>query len=347
MKKRVTALVGLLVFLSVLGYTGVLNARAWVMERLLAPNPAASENLLVEIPSGSSTFEIADLLHRRGLVKDPVVFRYYARFRKLDARIQGGLYTLSAAMTPEQILQKMANGEVVVRRFTVPEGLTVAETANHLGKAGVVDPETFVRLASASRLAEAYLPKGVELQHPLEGYLFPSTYDYKPGIREEEVLRLMFTRFEQVWTPQMRGRAAELKLTIHQVITLASIIEKEARVAKERPVIAGVYHNRMRVGMKLDADPTVRYALNKPPTEPLLYKDLEVESPYNTYRVATLPPGPIAAPGESAIKAALYPDKHDLWYFVAKADGTGEHYFAETLQQHDENTAKAEANQKK
>lgn len=322
------------------------RAQTWVEEQLRAVDPSSQQAQLVTIASGSSTAEVAQVLKGRGLIKDERVFRYYSRFLKLDSKLQGGEYELSPGMTPAQILKRLSTGQVVVYRFTVPEGLTVAEMADLLDKKRLAERERFLKLARES-LAAAELTGGQKgLEEPLEGYLFPSTYNYRPGVTEEQILEMMIGGFRQTFTEEWKRRAAELKLSLHEVVTLASIIEEEAQVAKERGRISGVYHNRMRVGMKLDADPTVRYALKKPPTEELLYKDLEIDSPYNTYRVAGLPPGPIAAPGAASIRAALYPETHDFWYFVARADGTGEHYFGQTLAEQEENIAKAEANAK-
>lgn len=340
--KRVSQVAVLFLALLALGSFGVMQAQGWVDERLTAADSAGAR-VLVGISPGSSMRDVAVVLHAKGLIKDPLVFRYYARYRKLDASMQSGEYELSAAMTPEQILQKLAAGDVVVYRFTVPEGLTVTQVAELLAQKGLAKKERFLELASQSKAAAGHVGDA-QVRQPLEGYLFPSTYNYRPGATEEELLAMMFDGFVRIWTPDLQKRAAELKWTVHEVLTLASIIEEEAQAAKERAKISGVYHNRLRVGMKLDADPTVRYALDKPPQQDLLYQDLEVKSPYNTYRVAGLPPGPIAAPGLASVKAALYPEQHDFWYFVAKEDGTGEHYFAETLEAHDENTAKAAAN---
>jgi UPF0755 protein len=324
-----------------------LGARQWVLARLEPVNPGAPEKVQVAIPPGASTQQVADLLYDRHLIRDPLVFRYYARYRGLDSRIMPGEYELSPSMNPDAILEKLTKGQVVVYRFTVPEGLTVSEMAELLASRKVVDRDRFLEAARNSQLSAKYLPEDAKLEQPLEGYLFPATYEYKPGVKEEEILRMMFDRFEQVWTPELKARAQELGLTVHQVVTLASIVEKEARVAKERAIIAGVYHNRLKIGMKLDADPTVRYAVKKPPKDDLLAADLEVESPYNTYKVAGLPPGPIAAPGEDSIRAVLYPESHDFWYFVAKGDGSGEHYFARTLDEQTQNIARARENEKK
>lgn len=322
------------------------KAQAWVEEQLRAVDPGAQQAQLITIAPGSSTAEVAQTLKERGLIRDEQVFRYYSRFLKLDSKLQGGEYELSPAMTPAQILKRLSTGQVVVYRFTVPEGLTVEETAAVLAEKGLVNRDRFLKLARESAAAAELTGGRKDLKEPLEGYLFPSTYNYRPGVTEEQVLEIMLNGFRQTFTEEWKRRAAELKLSLHEVVTLASIIEKEAQVAKERATISGVYHNRMRVGMKLDADPTVRYALGKPPQEELLYKDLEIESPYNTYRVAGLPPGPIAAPGAASIRAALYPESHDFWYFVAKADGTGEHYFGQTLAEQEANIAKAEENAK-
>ncbi|HYG57182.1 MAG TPA: endolytic transglycosylase MltG [Symbiobacteriaceae bacterium] len=333
-----------LIMLALLAIAGG-AARQWLTSMLQPVNAGAVQPIVIEIPAGASTRAVADLLAGQHLVKDAVFFRYYARYLQLDSRIHSGEYELSQAMTPMQILEKITRGEVVVRRFTVREGLTVEETAGLLASLYIIDKERFLQLAAESKLADPYLPQEPEArEQPLEGYLFPSTYDYKRGVTEEEIIEMMFSAWEQNFTPELRQRAAELNMTVHEVMALASIIEKEAQVAAERPVISGVYHNRLNIGMKLDADPTVRYAAKKPVDEDLLLADLDVESPYNTYRNAGLPPGPIAAPGLASIKAALYPESHDYWYFVAKADGSGEHYFATTLAEQDENIGRAREN---
>lgn len=320
------------------------GARWWVAEMLQPVNPGAAEPVTVEIPPGTATSTVAQLLFNHRLVKEPLVFRYYARYRQLDGQLKPGEYQLSASMAPEQILQKLARGDVVIRTFTLPEGLTVTQIADLLAAKGLVDRDRFVELAAASHLADAYLPADPQLKQPLEGYLFPATYEYGRGLTETEILEMMFARFEQAWTPELQARAMELHLSVHEVLAMASIIEKEARVAAERPKIGGVYYNRLHIGMKLDADPAVSYAVDKAPGEPLLYKDLEVDSPYNSYMHPGLPPGPIAAPGEAALRAALWPETHDYWYFVARADGSGEHYFASTLAEQEQNIAKAQEN---
>ncbi|MFZ5816607.1 MAG: endolytic transglycosylase MltG [Bacillota bacterium] len=338
-----------LVLLLLLGLLGAaaFGGQRWLAARLGPVDPAAQELIWVEIPSGVTTADVANLLFEQGLIKDPTVFRYYVRYRQLDAKLLSGEYQLSPSMTPELILQHLTQGSVRVHRFTVPEGLTIAMMADLLAEKRVMTREQFLAAARALAAGNPHLPEGVELAEPMEGYLFPATYEYRQSATPEEIVRMMFDRFEQVWTEELKQRARELNLTIHQVVTLASIVETEARVAQERPAIAGVYLNRLEVEMPLQADPTVYYALGLPRGEQLLYSHLEVDSPYNTYRYGGLPPGPIAAPGEDSIRAVLFPEEHDYYYFVAKADGTGEHYFGRTLDEHNENVARAEANARK
>ncbi|MFZ5824115.1 MAG: endolytic transglycosylase MltG, partial [Bacillota bacterium] len=300
----------LLVLLGLLG-AAAFGGQRWVMERLDPVDPASQEMLWVEIPSGVTTAEVADLLHQQGLIKDPTVFRYYVRYRQLDARIMSGEYQISAAMSPDAILQLLTQGQVRVERFTLPEGLTVAMMADVLAQQKVMSREEFLAAVSALAGTNHYLPQGVSLTEPMEGYLFPATYEYRRGAKPDEIVAMMFSRFEQVWTEEFKARAEAQNLSIHQVVTLASIVETEAQVAAERPAIAGVYLNRLAIGMPLQADPTVYYAHGLPRGERLLYKHLEIDSPYNTYKYPELPPGPIAAPGEDSIRAVLYPEAHE------------------------------------
>lgn len=306
--------------------------------------PGADETVTVEVQPGATMAEVADMLHEQQLIRNPVFFRFYARLRSVDSRLQPGEYAFSPGMSPGEILRKLTTGQVVVHRITIPEGMKVEQVADLLDAQGVVDREDFLEAASNRELVAEFLPPDVDLEQPLEGYLFPATYEYRRGVTAEELVNVMVNRFRQVWTPELKERAAELDMTPHEVVTLASIIEEEAQVASERPRISGVYHNRLRIGMKLDADPTVGYAVDKLPGEELSWEDLLVESPYNTYLYPGLPPGPIACPGEASILAALYPEEHDYWYFVAKGDGSGEHYFAESLEEQEENIQRYLAN---
>lgn len=346
--QRTSKILSFVLPLLLVAIAGLYGGYAWVLKTLEPPDSQDETPVVIEIPSGASVVQIADTLHQSGLVQNPTVFRYYSRYLGLDGQMRPGEYQLSRSMKPEEILARLTRGEVVQYRFTVPEGLTVVEMANHLAAQGLVDRDRLIAVANeAAGLVADFLPPDVDLRYPLEGYLFPDTYQHRRDIGAEEIVELMVTRFRQVMKPEYLQRAEALGLTVHELITLASIIEEEAAVASERAIISGVYHNRMAIGMKLDADPTVRYALEKPHAEPLLYRDLEVESPYNTYRNATLPPGPISAPGEASIHAALWPESHDYFFFVAKDDGTGEHYFSHTLDEHEALTDVAAQNRAK
>lgn len=316
----------------------VLAAGALFVVGVRPLSPGAVETVAVQIEAGTTMSQVADVLYQQHLIRSPLFFRYYARLRHLDGRLQPGEYAFSPGMSPAEILRRLTSGEVVTRRITIPEGMTVEQIADLLDAEGVVDREDFLAAVSASvsEIAE-FLPEDAALDQPLEGYLFPATYEYRTDTTAEELVSAMVDRFLAVWTPEMQERADDLGMSVHQVMTLASIIEEEAQVPEERARISGVYHNRLRIGMKLDADPTVGYAVGKLPGEELDYDDLMVDSPYNTYLNAGLPPGPIACPGEASIQAALYPEEHDYWYFVAKGDGSGEHFFASTLEEQEQN----------
>ena len=227
------------------------------------------------------------------------------------------------------VLDALTRGKGLVHTVTIPEGFALATIAQTIGRAISVPPESIVAAASDSALR-----RRLDVPTPtLEGYLFPDTYTFAAGTTPQEVVRLLVARFERVWKPEWNGRLQALAMSRHDVLTLASIIEKEARLAEERPIISAVYHNRLKIGMLLQADPTVQYALGKH-VDRVLYKDLEVDSRYNTYKYAGLPPGPIASPGAASIEAALFPASVPYLYFVAHPDG--HHEFRRTFTEHTE-----------
>lgn len=317
-------------------------AWAWLsFQRLLEPaDPAASDPVTVTLAEGSGAHQIAQQLEEQGLIQSALAFRLYVRQQNLAHRLRAGEYELSPAMSVADIVTRLVRGEVVTYRFTVPEGRTVEETIEIAAATGFFDAEELRRAIDAAAAGWPYLPEGVELREPLEGYLFPDTYVFTRTTTEEQLIAGMLDGFQRALDRALGAdgleRLEELGMTVHEIVTMASIIEREAQVAEERPVIAGVYHNRLRIGMKLDADPTVLYALGRTDGR-LLYEDLEVDSPYNTYRNPGLPPGPIASPGAAAIEAALNPADVDYLYFVAKGDGSGEHLFARTYEEHQRN----------
>ena len=283
----------------------------------------------VTIPSGSSFTTAVDSLAHARIVASPRLFRLYASARHRDRDLKAGIYELDRGASWNTVLDALTRGKGLVHTVTIPEGFALSSIAPLLGRALSVSPESVITAASDSALRHR-----LDVPTPtLEGYLFPDTYTFAEGTSPGEAVGMLVARFEKVWKPEWTSRLQALAMSRHDVVTLASIIEKEARLAEERPVISAVYHNRLKRGMLLQADPTVQYALGRH-VDRVLYKDLEVDSRYNTYKHAGLPPGPIASPGAASIEAALYPANVPYLYFVAAPDG--HHEFRETYAEHTE-----------
>jgi UPF0755 protein len=282
---------------------------------------------VIVIPDGSTFQYVASLLEREGLIKSRTVFVLLGKSQSADRKVHAGEYELNPGMTPAEILSKLLNGQVLLHPLTIPEGLTIAQIADVASEQGLTDPAEFLRLAN-DRAFIASL--GIKAE-TLEGYLYPNTYKFPRPIKARELLVAMVEQLRQVVGPDLLARMQELKMTMHEVLTLASVIEKETGSGGERPEISAVFHNRLKKHIPLQSDPTVIYGL--PAFDGNLHKkDLSSPSPYNTYRVQGLPPGPIANPGIQAIRATLYPsDSHSL-YFVSRNDGT--HQFSATLIEH-------------
>ncbi len=329
----------------VIGVGAFLAAAVFIVSLYQPVEPGSRREVVVEIPAGASTAEISALLKEHGLIKSEEIFRALARVARRDGKLKAGEYRLSPGMSLAAILDKLERGEVIVRSLTIPEGLTAEDVARLLEERGYAErSEALAAFSDISILREAFGaealppgPGGPDVRYPLEGYLFPDTYHFTGHPSARQLAAIMVRRFREAWTPEMARRARELGLDVHQVLTLASIVEREARVDAERSIIAGVYWNRLRLGMRLDADPTVRYALRKQ-RAPLVRQDLDVDSPYNTYRRVGLPPGPIASPGLASIRAVLFPADVPYLYFVARPDGT--HDFSVTLAEHNRKVAR-------
>jgi UPF0755 protein len=283
----------------------------------------------VTVPAGASFGAAVDSLARSGVISSPKLFGFYASVRGRDRELKAGTYVFQPGTSWNGVLDALTRGKGLVHTVTIPEGFSLASIAQLIGRALSVPPESVI--AASSDTALRYR---LDVPTPtLEGYLFPDTYTFAEGTSPSEAVRTLVGRFEQVWKPEWDARLQELTMSRHDIVTLASIIEKEARLAEERPVISAVYHNRLRIGMLLQADPTVQYALGKH-VDRVLYKDLEVDSRYNTYKHVGLPPGPIASPGAASIEAALYPANVPYLYFVAHPDG--HHEFRQTFSEHTE-----------
>jgi len=285
----------------------------------------------VEIPAGASLRATSARLERSGVVASALQFEWLGRSGGEAGRIQPGEYALSPSMTPRQVLRKLVTGEVVLHPVTFPEGLNVAETLARLEAAGFGTAADYRRLFADPEVQAAYGVETAGVREPFEGYLFPDTYRFARGTPPDQVLAAVMRRLDAVFTPDRRARMAATGWSRHRVLTLASLIEKETARPEERPRVSAVFHNRLAAGMRLQSDPTVIYATPGFDGD-IRARDLRRDDPYNTYRRAGLPPGPIANPGEASIAAAIDPADDDALYFVARGDGT--HVFSETAAAH-------------
>jgi len=307
----------------------------------------------IKIPLGSSTAHIASILQEEGLIKNSFLFRLISKYKGYDGQLQAGLYQLSSNMSMDEILLELQKGVLPAEgiRFTIPEGFTIEQIGERLEEQGLVKKEDFLEICrvyekdGVNPLSQILGNIPSQVYYRLEGYLFPDTYEVCRDVSAEKIVDLMFSRFLEVFNEEYRLRAEEMGFGIHQIVTIASLIEKEAVLPEERPLIAAVFHNRLNSEALpyLQSCATVQYILGE--TKPVLtYQDLEIDSPFNTYLYPDLPPGPIASPGLQALRAALYPADVDYLYFVSKEDGSGSHYFSRTLPEHNKYKKLAQQN---
>ena len=296
---------------------------------LVATACGGEGNARVLIPSGATMRVAAESLEAAGVIGSARAFRLYAKVTGRDRSIKAGNYLLDRGASWNTVVNALVAGRGIVLTVMIPEGWDLKTIVPSVAGTMKVSPES---LDSATR--DTTLIRRLGIPTPtLEGYLFPETYLLPEGSDALPIVRRLVGEFERRWKPEWNAQLEKLGMTRHQVVTLASIIEKEARLASERPTISAVYHNRLKRGMALQADPTVLYALGRHAAR-VLYRDLEVQSPYNTYRNVGLPPGPIASPGSASIEAALFPADAPFLYFVAHPDG--HHEFRTTLREHNE-----------
>lgn len=305
----------------------------------IALTPVASKNkardIVMVVPQQSTATQVGQLLKDHELIRSPFIFVLYARWKNLDGSLKTGEYMLSNGLTTPQMLDELVDGRLAAVTITIPEGLTMTQVAELLETKGLVGREEFLAVAAREDFTCKNLESRPKGERRLEGYLFPDTYQVTRGESAHFIIDLMLKRFEQeIEDLNYLARAKKAGLTLHEAVTLASLVEREAKIDAERPLIAGVIHNRMKKSMLLQIDATVQYALgtNKPQ---VYYKDLEVDSPYNTYKNNGLPPGPIAMPGRSSLLAAVEPAKTLYLYYVARPDGS--HAFATNYDDHKTN----------
>lgn len=315
-----------LVFVGLLaGVVGILSVVAFV--KFNQPFGASHPVQIVDIPPGIAFSHVSHLLHQKGLLGPEWFFQVLGRVQQVDRKIIPGEYELHAGMRPTVLLAKLVKGEVYQHSVTIPEGYNIVQIADILDQKGLADKEEILRLCRDRTFIASMNVKA----SMLEGYLFPDTYRFARYTPPESIVRTFVSRFHEMVTPEIYAQAKSMGMTLQEVLTLASVIEKETGLAKERALVSGVFHNRLRRNIPLQSDPTVIYALEYFDGN-IRKADLSVNSPYNTYKVRGLPPGPIANPGLAAIQAALYPTPSDFVYFVSRNDGS--HKFSATLAEH-------------
>ncbi|HEX3048380.1 MAG TPA: endolytic transglycosylase MltG [Bacillota bacterium] len=297
----------------------------------LAPvQPGVKNTQVFEVRHNASLREVARDLSSHGLIRSSLAFEIYVRLDFKHRMPKAGWYQLSPSMSGARMVRELQRGTPREVRITIPEGRTIKEIADLLAEKGYVDPKQFLAVAGDSKLIRDNL--GDELAGDVsglpEGYLFPDTYNFMLPVTETKIISTMLRRFRTVFQENFGKLSTEKR---RELVIMASLVEMEARKSEERPIIAGIFDNRLRIGMRLESCATVQYVLGT--HKHLYYKDLKVESPYNTYLHYGLPPGPIANPGLASMKAAAQPAPVRFLYFVAKPDGS--HIFSETLNQHD------------
>ncbi|WP_022853363.1 endolytic transglycosylase MltG [Thermodesulfatator atlanticus] len=301
---------------------------AWYHELTLPAAEGEASPKIVFIKPGTPFKEVAKLLKEKGIIRSELGFTFEAYRLGVVHQLKAGEYELDPRDPPARILRILAKGRVVTHYVTIPEGYNIYEIARLLDKAGLCKRDDFLQVVKdPSFLKEFNLPGPTA-----EGFLFPDTYAFSKGMSPRLIAATMVIRFWKIWNKEFAKRAQEIGVSVKTAITLASIVEKEAIIPRERPIIASVFWNRLKRGMKLQADPTVRYATKRFYYR-LRYRDLRSRNPYNTYVYPGLPPGPICNPGKDSIRAVLWPAKTDYLYFVSKGDGT--HYFSRTLREHE------------
>ena len=294
---------------------------------LLWKNPSKenAKDIYILIPKGASVGSVADSLAKYDLIRFKLTFKIAARLVGAGSRLQPGSYRIAYGLSNTDIISRLTGTEfAILFEATFPEGSHIRRVASIAKEKLGLDSALFVRVANDTAFIHSL---GVPHEaKTAEGYLFPDTYRFYLMMTPQELVKRMITRWKEMIPDSLLAKRKEMGLSVHSLMTLASIVEAEARLPQERDTIAGVYWNRLKIGMKLDADPTVQYGLGL--SRQITHNDLLKDNPYNTYQSTGLPPGPICNPGRPAILAALHPAKHDKLYFVARGDGSGGHYFS-------------------
>jgi UPF0755 protein len=340
--RKIVMIISLVVVLIVAGIA--LTGYLYIQSSLKPVSPGSKEMKKVEIPIGSSASSIGQILEKQGIIKSELIFKYYVKLNN-ETGFQAGTYDLSPSMTIDQIITNLKKGKVLKQaklKFTIPEGLQLDEIAKIIAKHTDYDQAEILKKLDDPKYIKSLMEKyphlltdkllEKDIKHPLEGYLFPATYSFyeeKPTL--DQLVNKMLVKTNSI-IAKYEDQMNKKKLTIHEILTMASLIEEEATEKADRHKISSIFYNRIKVGMPLQTDPTVLYSLGKH-KERVTYKDTEVVSPYNTYQVKGLPPSPISNAGETSIEAAINPEKTDYLYFLA-AKKTGKVYYSKSLEEH-------------
>ena len=312
-----------LTVVAVVGTLFYLNISSFIKTPL---NPDGREKVFNILP-GQSLYKIAENLENDALISNQTYFKIYVRIKKSGKKLQAGEYLLSASQTPEGILSMLVSGKIKLNKITIPEGWSIKEIASVTAKSFPCQSEEFNGLC----LDRDFITSLKIKANSLEGYLFPDTYFFPSGADCRTIISSMVKRFHEVFTKEWLDRADQMGMTVHEIVTLASIIEKETGDPQERPLISSVFHNRLKRKMRLESDPTVIYGIKNFDGN-IKRKHLKMLTPYNTYQIKGLPVGPIASPGAKSLEAALFPVTSDYLFFVSKKDTT--HYFSKTIDEH-------------
>lgn len=322
----------------------VLAAGLCVLMNLLPSVAHLAEPVTVTVAQGQGTKAVARELAEAGVVKNDISFVLFVKREGAESDLRPGTYTFAGDVDYEGVLAELKRGNLAenTKNVTIPEGKTVPQVAEIWAEAGLCTAEEFLTACADLELDYDFLPEKAaagEAYNRVEGFLFPETYNVLLDWGAEDLVRLQVGQFAKLWTEERRQTAEDLGYTAEEIVTVASLIEREARVADERPMIASVIYNRLAIGQLLQIDATIQYILGEQ-VERVLYRHLEIDDPYNTYIYAGLPPGAICSPGISCIDAALSPAETDYYYYRTKNDGSGQHNFAKTLAEHNANGKK-------
>lgn len=292
-----------------------------------------ADRMLVEIPMGSGTAGIAAILKANDVIRYPLLFKLMSRINGYDGSYQSGTHAISKKLDYDKLMRVLTS-KPENKRVTIPEGLTVKQMSDIYSQQGVVEKDKFLKAVTTEKFNYKFLEGLPKRDNPLEGYLFPDTYEFDLKVSEKDIVKRMLENFNTIFKPEYYERTKKINMTVDKVIIMASIVEREVKSPEERKIVAGVFYNRLNRKIRLESCATIQYILGKDgiTREKITEKDTKISDPYNTYQIDGLPPGPICSPGKASIEAALNPEKHDYLYFVAKGDGT--HYFSKTLAEH-------------